>query len=80
MYVSVFLTNLAICNMCFVGRARVLRAWRTPRLRETVVYMTATRIVVLHSLSLLCWLRSENYFSFERRCSVTILFLVVIGP
>ena len=45
-------------------------------LRGTVGYMRAGRMVALYSLSLLRWLRPENFFSFERRSSATILFFV----
>ena len=62
----------AIFNLYLVGRVRELRG--------TVGYVRAGRMVALYSLSLLCWLRLETFFSFKRRCSATILFLEARGP
>ena len=58
----------AICNLYLVGRVTELRG--------TVGYVRTGEMIVLYNLSLLCWLRPENFLSFERRCSATILFLL----
>ena len=74
-YLSAFVMNRRalfwVYNLYLSGYVRELRG--------TVGYMRTRRMMVLYSLSLLCWLRSENFFSFERRCSVTNLFLEAWG-
>ena len=70
-YLSAFVTNRravfwAVCSLYLAGKVRELRG--------TVEYVKAMRMVVLYSLSLLCWLRPKNFFSFEKRCSATILW------
>ena len=59
-YLYIFVTNRrvlfrVICNLYLVGKVKELRG--------TIGYMRAGRMVVSHSLSLLCWLRPERCFS-----------------
>ena len=75
LYISVLVTNrralfCVIINLYLVGNVRELRG------TVGVGYARAGRMVVLYNLSLLCWLRPENFLCFERRCSTSILFLV----
>ena len=73
MYLSIFVTNR---RAMFLVACNLYLAWKVKELRGTVGYERAGRMVVLHNLSLLCWLTPEKFFSFERRRSATILFLV----
>ena len=70
-YLSEFVINRRvlfwdICNLYLVGRVR--------KLRGTVGYMRARRMVTLYSL--LCWLGPKNFFNLEGCFSTTFLFLV----
>ena len=57
-------------NLYFVGKVREVRG--------TVDYTRAGRMVALHSFSLLCWLKREHFFRFEKRCSANTLFLEIV--
>ena len=67
MYLSAFVMNLKalFCATCNLYLADTVREFR-----GTTGYVRAGRMVVLYNLSLLCWLRPENFFSAQRRCSV----------